>query len=240
MNVLNVLQVLLSLVMLIHTSYLDIKYREVNPLIWIFYSPLVIFGFLDFHYLDLFLFVYSYVITSIVILVFYYLSLLGGADLFLLLILNLANAHMNTLMGDSFLISEGIEPLIVLIYSLVPITIVGLINVLKNYKYTPGNFSLKDRLLLAFSGKQITVKKFLESKFVFPLTEVRPDGTKEIRLSFSIDEDDSEWRKKFKELLDKGILCDKDKIWVAWGVPVIPFILLGYSVLLIVGFPPFS
>ncbi|BBG24586.1 A24 family peptidase C-terminal domain-containing protein [Sulfuracidifex tepidarius] len=239
MDALNILQVLLSLVMLAHTSYLDIKYREVNPLIWVFYSPLVIFGFLNFHYLNLFLFAYSYIITSIVILVFYYLSLLGGADLFLLIILNLANAHMNTLMGDSFLISEGIEPLIVLIYSLVPITIAGLINVLRNYRYTPQNFNLKNRLLLAFSGKQITVKKFLGSKFVFPLTEIDPEGKKQIRLSFSIDEDDSEWRKKFKELLDSGVLREEDKIWVAWGVPVIPFILLGYSVLLIIGFPPF-
>ncbi len=225
--------------MLGHTSYLDIRDREVDPVIWVFYSPLIVFGFLNFHYLNLFLFGYSYVISSIVIIVFYYLSLLGGADLFLLLILNLANAHIETLFGNSFLIREGIEPLIVLIYSLLPVTIAGIANMIRNYPRTPRCFDTKKKLLLAFSGKQMTVDKFLKSKFVFPLTEVDPKGNKNVRLSFSIEEDDAEWRQKYSELLEKGILRGDEKIWVAWGVPVIPFILLGYTLLLIVGFPPF-
>ena len=225
--------------MLIHTSYLDIKYREVNPKIWLIYSPLILFFFINFQRLNLFLFFYSYIISSILIFIFYYFSLLGGADLFLLLILNLANAHVRSLLGDSYFINSGMEPLIVIIYSLIPIVIVGLGNLLFNLHKTPKDLSLKTRMTLAFSGRQMTIKEFLNSKFVFPLTEIDQNGSRQVRLSFSIEEDDSEWRKRYEKLLKEGLVREDEKIWVAWGVPVIPFILLGYSLLIIFGFPSF-
>lgn len=222
--------------MLLHTSYLDIKSREVDLKIWLFYSPLIFLFIFQYHNLSLFLFLYSVLTTNVLILIFYWLSLMGGADLFLSLILSFSNASVRPLFFSTFS-SIGLEPLIVLLYSSALILLDGIVNLLRNFKYT-SDYSFGTRLTLALSGKRITVKEFLNSKFLFPLTQIdEHTGTITLRTTFSVEEDDAEWRKKFKEYVEKGLIKEDDYIWVMWGVPVIPFIALGYFLSLIVGLP---
>lgn len=222
--------------MLIHTSILDMKRREVDLKIWLIYSPLVVFFLFEYHNLSLFLYVYSLITTNVLIFIFYKLSLMGGADLFLSLILSFSNASVYPILYPTLSII-GLEPIIVLLYSSFLIVIVGIVSLVRNYKYTKG-YPLMTRITLALSGKRIKVKDFLQSKFLFPLTQVdETTGKVFLRTTFSVEEDDAEWRKKFSEYVKKGILKEDDYIWVMWGVPVIPFIALGYFLSLILGLP---
>ncbi|BFH72653.1 A24 family peptidase C-terminal domain-containing protein [Sulfurisphaera javensis] len=222
--------------MLLHTSYLDLKTREIDLKIWLIYSPLVILFIFEYKHLSLFLYLYSVITTNMLILVFYWLSLMGGADLFLSLILSFSNASVKPFLFPA-LSMLGLEPLTILLYSSAMIFFAGVLNLLKNYKYTSG-YPFTTRLTLSLSGKRITVREFLNSKFLFPLTQIdEQSGTITLRTTFSVEEDDAEWRKKFKEYVEKGLIKEDDYIWVMWGVPVIPFIAIGYFLSLIVGLP---
>ncbi|BCU69483.1 peptidase A24 [Stygiolobus caldivivus] len=222
--------------MLVHTSILDIKTREVDLKIWLIYSPLIIFLYFDYRHVIPLLYIYSVVTTNVLIYVFYRLALMGGADLFLSIILSLSNAAVYPIFFPRF--SElGIEPLVIVLYASLLIGISAIMNLLRNIGKVERNLPFSTKLSLLISGKKITVRQFLDSKFLFPLTQVNEDGTVSIRTSFSVDEDDAEWRKKFQEYIEKGIIKEDDEIWVVWGVPVIPFILAGYVLSLIIGLP---
>jgi len=222
--------------MLIHVTYLDLKTREIDLKIWLLYSPLVLLFLFQYKSLNLFLYLYSVITVNVLILVFYYVSLMGGADLFLSLILSFSNASVRPLFFSRFSLI-GLEPLTILLYSSFLILLTSIGNFLRNYSYIK-EYPLKLRLILAFSGRRIRVKDFLNSKFLFPLTQIdESSGQVTIRTTFLVDEDDAEWRKKFSEYVQKGLIKEEDYIWVTWGVPVIPFIALGYFISLISGLP---
>ncbi|ABP96230.1 MULTISPECIES: A24 family peptidase C-terminal domain-containing protein [Metallosphaera] len=229
------LQVLLSVVMLLHTSILDLRYREVDPKIWLIYSPLIAFLYFDIHEVNLFIYLYSIVAVLAVFFGFYVISFMGGADLFAIIILGLANASVHPLLFSG-LSQQGMEPLIVVLYSSVLIVLSGIINFARNFKYTSG-LPLGTRLVLSFTARRIKVKQFLRSKFLFPLTEIDESGSESLRMGFSVDEDDSHWRDLYAKLVREGKLEEERYIWVAWGVPVLPFILLGYLISLVIGLP---
>ncbi|WP_173645071.1 A24 family peptidase C-terminal domain-containing protein [Saccharolobus solfataricus] len=221
--------------MLIHTSILDLKYREVDPKIWIYYSPLCLFIIFSFHNLFLPIYLYSFIITNLLFLILYKLSLLGGADLFLNVILSLANASVISLVPSRFLVI-GLEPLVIVLYSSIIILIFSLINFVKQYKYVR-NLPFSKKILLALSAKRIKIRDFINSKFLFPLTEVKEDGSIMLRDYFSVEEDDKYWRELYSKLVNEGKISADTYIWVAWGIPVIPFMLAGYIMSLIIGFP---
>jgi len=222
--------------MLLHVTYLDLKTREIDLKIWLLYSPLALFFLFQYKNLNIFLYLYSVITVNILLLVFYYVSLMGGADLFLSLILSLSNASVRPLFFSNFSMI-GLEPLTILLYSSLLIFLTSIGNLLRNYSYTKG-YPLKLRIILALSGKRIKVKDFLNSKFLFPLTQIdESSGQVAIRTTFLVDEDDAEWRRKFSEYVKKGLIKEEDYIWVTWGVPVIPFIALGYFISLISGLP---
>ncbi len=128
------------------------------------------------------------------------------------------------------------EPLIVVLYSSVLIVLAGITNFFSNFKYTKG-MPLTTRLTISFTAKRMRVDQFLKSKFLFPLTEIDDEGKESLRLGFSVEEDDSVWREKYSKLVTEGKLEPSKIIWVAWGVPVLAFILLGYLISLVVGLP---
>ncbi|AWR96995.1 peptidase A24 [Acidianus sulfidivorans JP7] len=233
------LQVIFTIIMLLHTSILDLKSREIDLKIWAIYSPIVIFVIFYIKSVNIFLYSYSLGISSILLYIFYRFSLMGGADIFAILISGLANAEVYPLLPvfpTSYLSKLGIEPLTIMLYSSILIFLMSLVNLIRNFNYTHG-LSLSQRILIGLSAKRIKVKDFLNSEFLFPLTQIKENGEKELRTTFSIEEDDKEWREKFRELLNSGKIKEDEYIWVAYGIPVIPYILLGYILSLILGFP---
>mgnify|MGYP001772522679 CR=1 FL=1 len=235
-EVIYILQIVLTSVLLLHVTYLDLKSREIDLKIWLFYSPLVLLFLFQYKNLNIFLYLYSAITVNVLLLVFYYISLMGGADLFLSLILSLSNASVRPLFFEKFSII-GLEPLTILLYSSLLILLTSIGNLLRNYSYTKG-YSMKLRLILALSGRRIKVKDFLNSRFLFPLTQIDESSRQiTIRTAFLVEEDDAEWRKKFSDYVQKGLIKEEDYIWVTWGVPVIPFMTLGYFISLISGLP---
>jgi preflagellin peptidase FlaK len=220
--------------MLLHTSILDIIKREVELKTWLIYSPLIVFLYFDLFKINILIFIYSFIIIILLSYLLYKFSLLGGADVMALLLLGLGNSYVEPLFFPK-LSKLGMEPMIVLFYSSIYVLALGIYNFMKNYKHT-SNMPFSLRIILSFNGKRMKVKDFLNSKFYFPLTIVN-ENSRELRTSFSIDEDDSEWRRIYSELVKKGILREDEYIWVSWGVPILPFILLGYITSLFIGLP---
>ncbi|BDC18956.1 hypothetical protein HS5_18460 [Acidianus sp. HS-5] len=166
---------------------------------------------------------------------FYRLSLVGGADLIAIFIIGLSNPVVRPFFFPT--LSElGIEPLTVILYSSLSIFLVSLYNLAKYFKYTKG-MPLSKRIVFALSAKRMKVKDFLNSSFLFPLTQIDDSGNVTLRNTFSIEEDDKEWRQKFRKLVEERKIAEDSYIWVAWGVPVLPFILVGYLLSLVIGFP---
>ncbi|MEM4912284.1 MAG: A24 family peptidase C-terminal domain-containing protein, partial [Metallosphaera sp.] len=56
-------------------------------------------------------------------------------------------------------------------------------------------------------------------------------------MGFSVEEDDSYWREVYKRLVNERKVSLDKYIWVAWGVPVLPFLLAGYIISLVIGLP---
>ncbi|QKQ99684.1 peptidase A24 [Metallosphaera tengchongensis] len=221
--------------MLFHTSVLDLKYREVDPKIWLYYSPLSLFIIFNLQSLNLFIYLYSLFAVLAVFFAFYLVGFMGGADLFAIMILSLANAKTSPLFFGHFS-KLGMEPLIVVLFSSALIVASGIVNFLTTFKYTAG-MGLYSRLILSLTAKRVRMDKFLKSKFLFPLSVIDENGNESVRIGFSVEENDSDWRERYRELVSKGIVSPDRYIWVAWGVPVIPFIFLGYVLSLFVGIP---
>ncbi|MEM2667960.1 MAG: prepilin peptidase, partial [Candidatus Methanomethylicaceae archaeon] len=86
MIIFNYLRQSLSLIMLLISSYEDLKTREINDKIWIIFSPIGIlitfieffFKFIDFSYLIFY--ILSIIIATIISIIIYYSKFVGGAD----------------------------------------------------------------------------------------------------------------------------------------------------------------
>mgnify|MGYP001770635756 CR=1 FL=1 len=228
-------QVAYSLVMLVVTSIFDIKSREIPDKLWIPFLPIVVFTYLEHEYVNTFVFVYSVIMSLVVLLALTKLGLMGGADVVLMVLLGLGNPVVRPFFFPRFSLMGG-ESLTVLIYTSLIIALGGVSNLLRNYSRTKG-FDIRTRLVLAYSGKRMKVRDFLNSRFIYPLTVIDDKGNMKLRTTFQVEEDDRVWREKYAELVRKGVLKDDMEIWVTWGVPVIPFFLIGYVLSLFVGLP---
>jgi preflagellin peptidase FlaK len=160
---------------------------------------------------------------------------MGGADLFVMIILGLADSSVHPLFYSLFSIM-GMEPLIIMLFASLIIFISAIVNFIRYYRYTTG-LPMSKRIILAISGRRMKVKDFINSKFLFPLSEIDDNGNENLRTSFSVEEDDKEWRDRYAKLVANGIVSEDKMVWVAYGIPVLPFILFGYIISLIVGIP---
>jgi preflagellin peptidase FlaK len=228
-------QIAYTLVMLVITSIFDIKYREVPDKLWIPFVPMAIFTYLEWPYVNALVFVYSVVTSVILLLIMAKVGLMGGADVVLILLLGLGNPLVIPLLFPRLSLMGG-EAITVVIYASIFIVLWGLVNALRNVRHV-SSLSGSNKWMIAFSGRKMTVREFLNSRFYFPLTEIDDSGNVRLRTHFKVEEDDAYWRKRYEELLRKGVVREDTEIWVTWGVPVIPFFLMGYVVSLVVGLP---
>lgn len=218
-----------------HTSILDLKSREVDLKIWLYYSPIILFIIYDIKHVYLPLYLYSLTTSELLLGLLYKFSMIGGADVFASLLLSLANAYIVPLFSSK-LARLGMEPLLILLYTSLLILFYGFYNFVRNIPYVKG-YTFSQKLKLAFVGKRVKVRDFLNSRFLFPLTKIKEDGTVELRFNFDIEEDDKMWREYFRKLVEKGLIDENSTIWVTWGIPVLPFMLMGYILSLLIGFP---
>jgi len=236
--VLQPVRVLLTIAMLFHASVYDIKTREIPPKLWVAYgAPLVAIALAELLARELpfhlgVAYAMSVVIAAAVTLPLYAANLLGGADVIALFVAALSHPYAPFREPAPFPFS-----LLLLMYTLVPIAAFPALffayNVARrNYKLLRGASSWR-RALLLFLGIPIKAGDLAGKKFWYPLQ--RP-WSGELKLSFSVDENDEELRRRLWELIERGEVRPEEPIWATYGIPTIPFILAGYLLTLIMGY----
>jgi len=242
------LKIAIALCFLFYVTILDLKYREVEPKIWL------IFGIISALFTGIELSIYGlsfekilYLTASVTIALTvgglaYFFNLFGGADFFALLVLAILHPWYPTKPAFMLKISMPFI-LVVLINSLIASIIMPFLNLLRNIRYLKVLYEAKMpfRYKLAFLllGYPISIHKYLSTKFVFPLIlyEKTSEGKLRVRyrFSFSIDEEHYEHQMKLRRLVNEGLIDKNTLIWVTQGIPLLVFLTFGYVFSLIVG-----
>lgn len=223
---------IVALIMLVIASYMDLRAREIDPRVWIpFIMAAAIIAMLRI-YLNKdqgFLF---YILLSMippaVLFVLGLFGMMGLADPVALAVVSLLipTPLPGFVLPPSMvvLVLASISMLFLLVIPMIIINTPRLGDILRlcGSRYLVA--------LVALTGFPIDVKRFLGSKFLYPL--IYPSlGEDKItwicRGSFEIEEDPGMHREALARLLEKGYVSGDDIIYVTWGVPYIVFILLG-------------
>ena len=237
-------KIILSLTMLTYTSYLDVKYREVDPKIWLFFgvlgSILTAFEVLSKNCM-LTIVAINIVLGFLIGIISYYFGLFGGADFLCLFVLSIIHPYPPT---KPLYYVGPIYPFIltIVVNSLLLSLIIPIINLAKNIRNYQHMLKLraplKYKLIYLFIGYPVSIEKYFNMKFAYPLTvfELYKDKlVVKYRLTFDINEEHEEHQKKLKELISKGVLRKDNVVWVTQGIPLLVFITLGYIISLILG-----
>lgn len=223
--------------MLLHASIKDIRTREIEPKYWVIYgAPITIIALIELLSLppnELILYVYIINIIAIIAMTvpLFIANMFGGADVFALLVIALSHPTVPFKPNLVFPVS-----LIVLLYSLLfliafPVAFF-LYNLIKRNYLLLEKLKPPRRIAAMFVGIPIRAEELINRKFWYPL--YRP-WSNEFRLSFNIEEDDAGLRGKIKDLITKKELSPNELIWSTYGIPTIPFILIGYLLTLLIG-----
>ena len=225
-NIYDIIITTSTLLTLLYASVSDVKSREVHELIWI--PPLLIsitLNIIQGTYSNIRMLAFS-LLPALLIFILSIANLMGGADALALLLIGLAHPKF-LLIPISFiaLIVSLIPPLILMLSYLI-INIIKYSSIFKEIKCING---VKSKYLLMFLGKPISIKSYLTSKFLYPLTIPKISGF-HCRTMFSNDEVEEKIRNEILELVNKGLIDSNSKIIVTPALPHILFILLGYIV----------
>ncbi len=228
------------LAVLIYASILDVRYREVEPKVWLFTGiPVAILTILiewakGFPKID---FMYIFLNTILVVAAvggLYYANLMGGGDLFSLVIVAYSNP-VNPLVEIGFIKSNlGFNmPFIipVLLYSSVIAIMYSLVLSLYNLilnKSEVKRLPRRVRILYIATARPIRVKDLLKKRFWYPLE--RPWSKDRFKFAFNVEEDDVEIINTIRMLVSKGKISLEDKLWCTYGLPFILFITIGLIV----------
>ena len=240
------------LIMLLITSILDVKYREVNPKIWLPFGfiggtltayesyKLLAEGYMSLLHLTLFLLI-SIGITSSIMFIFSYLELIGGADFLAILVLSITHPWRPY---PSLITVIPFFPLSILANATLLSITPALYNMFYNltfynrYKETLRNVNFWKKLLIMVIGRPKSVSKYLKTKFTYLLQNFNVEDGRvsvEFKVDFKVHEDPSEDRAKVSKLIEGGILREDDMLWTTEGLPMICFILGGYLLTLTLG-----
>ncbi|HWQ17008.1 MAG TPA: A24 family peptidase C-terminal domain-containing protein [Sulfolobales archaeon] len=223
---------IIALVMLVITSYMDLKTREIDPRVWI---PFVIAAIVmliarfSIHWDSIsVIYLLLSMIPPSILFALGFLGMMGLADPIALAIVSLLipEPPAGLLLPPSMvvLIIASIFMLILLVIPMLIINLprLGLISRHCGSKYLT--------TIIALTGFPISIRGFLGSKFLYPLIYPSLNEGKIqwiCRWSFEIEEDPKAHREAIAMLLEKGYVSEREAIYVTWGVPYLVFLLLG-------------
>ena len=236
----DLLKLCIILVTLSYTSILDIKYREVNPRIWLYagiplaFITIVVEWIKGFPRIDLIYMLINLIIVLAAVGGLYYTNLMGGGDLFSLVIIAYSNP-INPLVEGGFL-KNSLDfnmPFIipVLLYSSLIAILYAVILSVYNLVFNRSEVKRLPRrikILYITTAKPIRVRDLIEKRFWYPLE--RPWSKNRFRFTFNVEEDDAEVIRKIKRMLNKGRIKPEDKLWCTYGLPFILFITIGIAI----------
>jgi len=235
----NLVAITLSLITLSIATFKDIKSREIDLWVWLIPTPAILINLyilvisklsMSFRLITVLLSLLPALITFFLAL----LNLMGGADFLAFLVLGLAN--VNLLFFKTIPIA-----LLVFVITAILMIVYPLRYFFSNIfrwrnELSKLNIPTLKKVAMAFIGRPVKVKEYFNMKFHYPLTlyEVVNDRLMcNVRLNFKIDEEPEEHIRKLKELINNGFINEETIIWVTYGIPTIPIILVSYVISLI-------
>ncbi|MGC9148473.1 MAG: A24 family peptidase C-terminal domain-containing protein [Sulfolobales archaeon] len=220
---------IIALVMLAIGSYSDIKTREIDPKLWIFSGVIASIIYITrLGESDLLIYTLLSLLAPLLVFLLAFLGFMGYADFFafLVLVFLIPKPLTKDLILPPLIIILLLSDLILLFYSL-PMSIASM----RYYSFVAAKCSshLKT-LLIIFTGYPQSIKKYLMSKYMFPLVYPVKEGseTKWIcRSTFDIEEEPEYYKDLFKKLIDEDPLLKDQVIIVSWGAPYVFYVFLG-------------
>ncbi len=230
------------IILLVYTSILDYRSREVPPSLWLISAAIfsVMTGYELFYFRSVSYALVALVgcaLVSVAIGVLYYIGLMGGGDLFAFITLSLANPWnpINIIHGGLGRITiPFVIP--VLVYSslgaslIVPFYLIY--NILKNRKEL-SRLPRKYKIVYLVTGVPMRISELLSRRYWYPLE--RPWSRDRYRTYFDVGEEEEDVKSILRALLEKGEVSSNDKLWATYGLPFIVFITAGYIFSLIGG-----
>lgn len=251
-SIFETVKVSLSIFMLAYTSFLDIKYREIEPRIWLLFGAIL--GTITSYQLYLLmvsldgayaftLLIYAITsigLTSVLAFSFAYFELMGGADFFAILVLSIAHPWSPT--------SRLVEVIPFFPISLLAnSTFIALTPAIYNFGYNllKKNWRLLDslegesykKIALMFTGRPMKASRFLKTKFTYLAEDisVRCGKRGRVRFGFKVSEDPDKDRVQVRTALEKNVITPEEQLWTTEGLPMVAFILAGYITTITLG-----
>lgn len=222
----------IAIIMLLVTSYMDLKTREIEPRIWIPFGIIAIALLVARVYAGDEsigpLYILLSLIAPAILLALGMVGMMGLADPIAMLIVALLipSPPPGLLIPPSMFILV-LSSLSMLFSLVIPISIYNT-RYLQMIRRICGSLYLT--IVIATTGIAMPIERFERTRFLYPLVypEKSGDSIRWIcRASFNIDEDPEEHRARIRALVETGLINRKERIFVTWGVPYILFILIG-------------
>ena len=235
------IRILLSLVMLGYSSWIDLKTREIYDLVWIIFGGL---GLVITAY-ELYTGTYSImsfgvplVFSIIVSFALGYLGLFGWADVLAFIALTILNPFPSEVFTPSLGIVSPVFPITLFSNSAIAGVSFSLVLLARNLSlalrgeklFLNSRVSPLKKFVLLFSGYRLNLANLKGPPFQYPLELPSSEGDNEFVLMPDIQDDESAWE-VFKQLQSSGI----KKTWVSYTLPYLIFITIGYVLSLFVG-----
>jgi len=244
LNALDAARVLLSLVMLGYTSWIDLRTREIYDLVW------VVFGALGLVLAAYEIYVGGLTITGLAIPVAFstvlsiligYLGLFGGADVEAFVALAILNPLPPRQLTPSLGIVSVIYPLTIFSNSALAGASFAMVLLTRNFASAIGGKTLFEdhgadplwkKLVVMATGRRVSVESVRGPPFQYPLVLPPEEGGPGRRLVLLPDiHDDDAAREIFRGLEREGV----DEVWVSHTLPFLVFIAIGYAATLVLG-----
>ncbi len=255
-SIVMIVKIIYAFMILGYFSILDIKYRDIpDRLIWSSLGLSILFLLISIPYyivyvkmLNTIIFLTTILVEGLIVsmlILLYFYDLIGGADVVviseLLLLFPLCDLYGYTVLRYECILH--IPPvLIALIYASISFVVIfpvkALITLIKYRRFIPRDLSLSKKIILVFTGTVVPVSRYLGMKHYYPLTVFNVvDGrvVKGFRSTFNISEDYWIHQERLKKLIDEKLISPDEPIWVTYGIPFIVPLLIGYTILILMG-----
>jgi len=210
-------------------SYSDIKTREIDPRLWLFFGVVAAAIYMNrLGESDLILYTLFSLLAPLVVLLLVLLGFMGYADFFAFLVLVFL---MPKPLDHDMIIPPAIlilllSDLILLIYTLPMI----MLNARYHRFIRDRCGSLTKSLLIILTGYPMNIKKYLNSRFMYPLIYPIKEGSNIkwiCRSTYDIAEEIEDYKTRFKNLVTEEPSLENQLIIVSWGAPYVLFVFLG-------------
>jgi len=243
---LSLARVVLSIAFLAYASWSDLKTREVDNYVWVYFAPIavlltlvqfVLFPPVTNTIQSLLYYAISFAITSVFSIVLFYAGAFGGADAKALMCIALIMPFPPQLFEPLSGFVSFIFPITVFSNGVILAALSIFYSLIRNLWWRGRidrrlfdgyeNESLGRKLLVVLSGYKVSFAK-LKASFLYPLEDLKfeEDGTiKKRLLIFPKDESREEILDRMTRAENEGKL--QNMIWATPGLPMLVFITAG-------------